>query len=110
GDFEHTSDPFDELHLFRTEFHKPRPRTEGPWFIVSRHAVFDSDLHSRHLRGKGNDLILSPPGTNRHCRSRSHYPLRLPACRIPSYMSLHDRALLGAALVREDTGRPPSSD
>jgi len=54
GDFENPSDSFDELHLLRTAFDEPRPRTEGPWFIVSRHAIFDSDLHSRHLRGEGN--------------------------------------------------------
>jgi hypothetical protein len=49
GDFKNTGDPFDELDLFGTAFHEPCPRTEGPWFIVSGHAVFDSDLHCRHL-------------------------------------------------------------
>ena len=49
GDFEDTRDPFDELDLFRAPFHKSCPRTEGPWFIVSRHAIFDSDLHGCHL-------------------------------------------------------------
>jgi hypothetical protein len=46
GDFENTGDTFDELDLLRTSFDKPCPRTEGPWFIVSGHAVFDFDLHS----------------------------------------------------------------
>jgi hypothetical protein len=80
GDLENTSDSFDELHLLRTAFHKPRPRTEGPWFIVSRHAIFDSDLHSRHHRGEGNSLTLSRPVARRHCRlrSRSGVPTRLP--------------------------------
>ena len=110
GDFENPSDSFDELHLLRTAFDEPRPRTEGPWFIVSRHAVFDSDLHSRHLQGEGNGLILSPPGAYRHCRSRSRNPLRLPACRVPDYMSFHDRIVLGAALVCEGISRRPSSD
>lgn len=49
GDLEDTGNTFDELDLFRASFHKPCPRTEGPWFIVSGHAVFDSDLHCRHL-------------------------------------------------------------
>ena len=49
GDLEDTGDPFDQLDLLRTAFQKPRPRTEGPGFIVSRHAIFDSDLHRRHL-------------------------------------------------------------
>ena len=49
GDLENASDPLDELDLFRASFQKPCPRTEGPWFIVSRYAVFDSDLHCRHL-------------------------------------------------------------
>jgi hypothetical protein len=48
GDFENTGDPFDELDFFGTSFHEPCPRTEGPWFIVSGHAVFDSDLHYRY--------------------------------------------------------------
>ena len=49
GDFENTGDPFDELDFFGTPLQEPCPRTEGPWFIVSGHAVFDSDLHNRHL-------------------------------------------------------------
>jgi len=49
GDLEHTGDSLDELDLFRASFQKPCPRTEGPWFIVSGHAVFDSDLHCQHL-------------------------------------------------------------
>ena len=49
GDFENTGNPFDELDFFRASLHKPCPRTEGSWFIVSGHAVFDSDLHYRHL-------------------------------------------------------------
>ena len=49
GDLENTGHSLDELDLLCTSFHKPRPRTEGPWFIVSRYAVFDSDLHCRHL-------------------------------------------------------------
>ena len=108
GDFENPRDSFDEPHLLRTAFDEPRPRTEGPWFIVSRHAIFDSDLHSRHLRGEGNDLILSPPGAYRHCRSRSQNPLRLPACRVPDYMSFNDRVVLGAALVCEGISRSSS--
>ena len=80
GDLENTSHPFDELYLLSTAFHEPRPRTEGPWFIVSGHAIFDSDLHSRHHRGEGNSLTLSRPVARRHCRlrSRSGVPTRLP--------------------------------
>jgi hypothetical protein len=49
GDLENTGDSFDELNLLRTALDKPCPRTEGSWFIVSRHAIFDSDLHRCHL-------------------------------------------------------------
>ena len=79
GDFENPRDSFDELHLLRTAFDEPRPRTEGPWFIVSGHAIFDSDLHSRHLRGERNGLILPPRGAYRH------YPLAIAksACAYP---------------------------
>ena len=49
GDLENTGNPFDELDFLRTSFNKPCPRTEGSWFIVSGHAVFDFDLHCRHL-------------------------------------------------------------
>jgi len=49
GDLENTGNPFNELDLLGTSFHKPCPRTEGPWFIVSGHAIFNSDLHCRHL-------------------------------------------------------------
>src|SRR5208282_1677856 len=49
GDLENTGNTLDELDFLRTSFHKPRPRTEGPWFIVSGHAVFDFDLHCCHL-------------------------------------------------------------
>ena len=50
GDLENTGDAFNELDLFGTSFQEPRPRTEGPRFIVSGHTVFDSDLHCLHLR------------------------------------------------------------
>ena len=49
GDFENAGHPFDELGLFRASFHQSCPRTEGSWFVVSGHAVFDSYLHCRHL-------------------------------------------------------------
>ena len=49
GDLENTGDALDKLDLFRAPLDKPRPRTEGSWFIVSGHAIFDSDLHCRHL-------------------------------------------------------------
>jgi hypothetical protein len=48
-DLENTGYTFDELDFLSAPFHKPCPRTESPWFIVSGHAVFDSDLHCRHL-------------------------------------------------------------
>jgi hypothetical protein len=49
SNLENTGDTFDELDLLRTSFHEPCPRTEGSRFIVSGHAVFDSDLHCCHL-------------------------------------------------------------
>ena len=49
GDFENAANAFDEIDLLRTAFQKPCPRTEGPWFIVSAHAIFNSDFHRRHL-------------------------------------------------------------
>jgi hypothetical protein len=45
GDFEHARHAFDELDFFCTALHESGLRTEGPRFIVSRHAVFDPDLH-----------------------------------------------------------------
>jgi hypothetical protein len=49
GDLEHTGHSFDELDLVCAPLQQACPRTEGPWFIVSGHAIFDSDLHRRHL-------------------------------------------------------------
>ena len=45
GDLEHPGDPFDQLDLGAVFFYQSRPRTEGPRLVVSRHAVFDPDLH-----------------------------------------------------------------
>jgi hypothetical protein len=65
GDLEDPCDPFDELHLC-TAFHEPCLRTEGPRFIVSRHAVFDPDFHHTHLTGSpiesyhGGTLLAIP--------------------------------------------------
>jgi len=98
GDLENTSHPFDELHLLSTAFHEPRPRTEGPWFIVSRHAIFDSDFHSRHLRGEGNVSSYHLPAPIAIIAPQN--PLRLPACRVPDYMSFH--AVLSAPVAAHD--------
>ena len=98
GDFENPSDSFDELHLLRTAFDEPRPRTEGPWFIVSRHAIFDSDFHSRHLRGEGNVSSYHLPAPIAIIAPQN--PLRLPACRVPDYMSFH--AVLSAPVAAHD--------
>jgi hypothetical protein len=45
GDFEDAAGAFDELDLGAELFDQPCPRTEGSRFIVSRHAIFDPDLH-----------------------------------------------------------------
>ena len=63
GDLENTGNPFDELDLLGTPFQKPCPRTEGPWFIVSGHAIFDSDLHCRHLLRRNQPVHLITPGS-----------------------------------------------
>ena len=54
GDLEHTGDAFDELDFVCAPLQQPCPRTEGSWFIVSGHAIFDSDLHHRHLYNETN--------------------------------------------------------
>jgi molybdate transport system permease protein len=40
---------FDETDFGAVLFHQLIPRTEGPRFVASPHAVFDRDLHRRHL-------------------------------------------------------------
>ena len=49
GDLKHTGDSLDELDFVCASLQQPCPRTEGPWFVVSGHAIFDSNLHRRHL-------------------------------------------------------------
>ena len=62
GDLEYTGDPFDELDLLRAAFHEPGLRTEGPRFIVSRHAVFYPDFHCTDLiRSQTPQLITTGP-------------------------------------------------
>ena len=56
GDFEHAVGPFDQFDLGAVALFEPRPRTEGPWFIVSLYAVFDFDLH-RASSERGNGRI-----------------------------------------------------
>jgi hypothetical protein len=65
GDLEHTARPFDELDLGTVLFFESRPRTEGSGQVVSRHAVFDPDLHRRYLRKIGLDHTT--PADRRQC-------------------------------------------
>ena len=47
GDLEHPGHPGHQLDIGTVKLNQPRPRTEGPRFIVSRLAPLDRDLHSR---------------------------------------------------------------
>jgi hypothetical protein len=72
GDLEYTGDPFDELDLLRAAFHEPGLRTEGPRFIVSRHAVFYPDLHCTDLiRSQTPQLITTGPPPPLSCTMSS---------------------------------------
>jgi hypothetical protein len=52
---------FDEFDFFGTAFHQSGLRTEGSRFIVSRHAVFDPDLHfSRLSQQKAGERYHDP--------------------------------------------------
>jgi hypothetical protein len=75
GDFENTGHPLDELDLLRASFHQSCPRTEGSWFVVSGHAIFDSYLHCRHLRCETSGCNLARRVYERHySRSAQGYP------------------------------------
>lgn len=60
GDFENTGDSLDKLNLLGAPLQQPRPRTEGSGFIVSGHAVFDSDLHVATYRQDQLNLTRLP--------------------------------------------------
>lgn len=73
GDLEYSSHPRHQLDFGAVKLDQPRPRTEGPRFIVSRFAPLDSHLHrrlslSQELPAIALTKLARSRGTRQPCR------------------------------------------
>lgn len=66
GDLEHTGNALNQLDLGPVFFLEPCPRTEGSGEVVSRHAVFDPDLHPDAPLARKGRVNLAHPSASRH--------------------------------------------
>jgi hypothetical protein len=74
GDLEYPSHPRHQFDVGAVKLNQPRPRTEGPRFIVSRLAPLDSYLHRCLSQGLPTIPLAKLTRTRGPCQSVPGYP------------------------------------
>ena len=103
GDLEYPSHPRHQFDFGAVKLNQPRPRTEGPRFIVSRLAPLDSYLHCCLSQGspaiRPTNLSRSR-GTRQPCRASEKWPRPKPTGRrITILQRLHARIAVASGPV-----------
>jgi hypothetical protein len=108
GDLEYPSHPRHQFDFGAVKLNQPRPRTEGPRFIISRLAPLDSYLHRRLSQGLPAIPLTKLTRSRENCQSMPGYrrdpgpgiPRQRRYCRRPAHAaspSGPDPAAIGVA-------------